>query len=108
MQYVNVSMYLSCHTENKEGVVVPSHISVRVSAHSPSIEDYGDNECYYRSSRYRFSTASSRTLVCTEILRGRYVSIRRMGGDYDQNMTLCEVIVWGHEEGQFGGLVRSN
>ena len=59
----------------------------------PSIGSRREDECYYWDSD-TFPMSSSRLLTCVKPMRGRYVSIRRMNGFADEEMALCEVVVW--------------
>ena len=41
-----------------------------------------------------FPNSSSRLLMCSKPMQGRYVSIQRMDGFLKGAMVLCEVVVW--------------
>ena len=59
----------------------------------PSIGPIREDECFYWDSN-KFPNSTSRLLICTKPMQGRYVSILRMGGFDDEAMALCEVVVW--------------
>ena len=84
-----------------------AYISVRVSMYTPSIGPIREDECYYWDSD-TFPLSSSRLLICTKTMRGRYVSIQRMQGLGDDQIALCEVAVWANLAPGWWGWELSN
>ena len=71
------------------------YISIRVS-NSSSISQHAQSQECAKWDESKFPTFSPETLICTTVLKGRYVSIMKINWRWgSRSIILCEVVIMG-------------